>query len=147
MSGRRKQWKHAGFNNGKLSYAEYEELLGELDELKELSERLPIIVEGKNDEAALRSLGIGSEFYLASNGVPFHELIENISANCKEAILLTDMDREGQLLAKKLRHHLSQRGVRINEKFRSSLLRRLSTHQVENLATRMWRVEEQFFRF
>lgn len=134
-------------NNGKLSCTEYEELLEEVEELRELAEELPIIVEGKNDEAALRSLGVGSRFYLVSNGIPFHELVEEISASYRAAILLTDLDKEGQALAKKLRHHLSQRGVRINGRFRLSLLRRLSTHQAENVGVRMRRVEESFFRF
>jgi 5S rRNA maturation endonuclease (ribonuclease M5) len=134
-------------NNGKISYHEYEEILRELEELRELSETSPIIVEGRKDEDALRGLGIAGKFFTVSNGIPFYEFCEDIAEGYREVILLTDLDREGHKLAKRLRSCLGQRGVRINEKFRLSLMHKLDTNEVENLDTRMKRITEELFRF
>lgn len=128
------------------SYTEYERVLEEIEELRELSLRCPIIVEGRKDMEALRSMGVEGEMLQVSNGVPFCEFCD-AAARYPDVILMTDLDREGWKLAKRLRSSLSQRGVRVNERFRLGLMRRLDAHQVEDLHTRLTRIEEQVFRY
>jgi 5S rRNA maturation endonuclease (ribonuclease M5) len=129
-----------------MNFTEYEGIMEELEELRELSEELPIIVEGRRDEEALRRLGIDAKFFYISSS-PFYELCDAIAEEYSDVILFTDMDRAGHKLTRRLKNYLSQRSVRINEKYRLSLLSKLDTHQVENLYKRLSRVEGQFFRF
>ncbi len=128
-----------------MNFAEYEGVMEELEELRELSQELPIIVEGRRDEEALRCLGVDAEFFYVSSS-PFYELCDTIAENYSDVILFTDIDREGRKLAGKLKRYLGERGIRVNEKYRLSLLGMLDTHQVENLYKRLSRVKGQFFR-
>lgn len=84
-----------------------------IDELKAQSEDgVPIIVEGRRDEAALRKLGItGRVRCLKARGESRHEFLDRLNGT-KEAIVLTDFDREGKKLETWLYKELSQRGVK-----------------------------------
>jgi len=126
-----------------MNFAEYEHLIEELEDLRELSETLPIIVEGRRDEKALRELGVETEFFHVSSGTALYELGELIVGKYSDVILLTDLDKAGNKLAKRLKSILSQGGVRVNERFRLSLMSKLDTHQVENLCKRLIRVKRQ----
>ncbi len=123
---------------------DYEGLLGYIEKLKELSTDMPIIVEGKRDEEALRGFGVEAEFHWVSPA-PFHEFCDEMSKRYKEVIIFTDMDKAGKKLAKRLGTSLSQRRVKVHEKFGPILLGKLETHQVENLAKRLDRTEVGLF--
>src|SRR6266699_335852 len=84
-----------------------------LDELRTQSEAgVPIIVEGRRDEAALRRLGVtGKVHCLKARGESRHEFLDRLDGT-KEAIVLTDFDREGKELETWLYKELSQRGVK-----------------------------------
>ena len=72
---------------------------------------VPIIVEGRRDEAALRKLGIkGIILCLKATGEPRFRFIERLDGS-KRAIVLTDFDREGGELGKWLYQELSYRGI------------------------------------
>jgi len=88
-----------------------------LDQLRTQSEAgVPIIVEGRRDEAALRRLGItGKVHCLKARGESRHEFLDRLNGT-KEAIVLTDFDREGKELETWLYKELSQRGVKSNLK-------------------------------
>src|SRR2546430_3196549 len=70
-----------------------------IDELRTQSEAgVPIIVEGRRDEAALRRLGVtGKVHCLKARGESRHEFLDRLDGT-KEAIVLTDFDREGKEL-------------------------------------------------
>ena len=131
----------------KVNRTKYENIIEELEGLRELSGEMPVVVEGKNDELALRSLGIEGEIFHISAGIPFYELCEEIAGNYKDVILFTDTDSEGQKLAKKFKGEMSQRGVRVNDRFRANLMGKLDTHHVEHLFHRLVRIKEQFTKF
>src|SRR5207247_6141232 len=82
-----------------------------LDELRTQSEAgVPIIVEGRRDEAALRRLGVaGRGHCLKARGESRHEFFDRLNG-AKKANVLTDFDREGKELEKWLYKELSQRG-------------------------------------
>src|SRR5260370_36849490 len=72
---------------------------------------VPIIVEGRRDEAALRKLGIkGTILCLKATGEPRFRFIERLDGS-KRAIVLTDFDREGGQLGKRLFQELSYPGI------------------------------------
>ena len=84
-----------------------------LDQLRTQSESgVPIIVEGRRDEAALRRLGIAGRVHcLKARGESRHEFLDRLNGT-KEAIVLADFDREGKELETWLYKELSQRGVK-----------------------------------
>jgi 5S rRNA maturation endonuclease (ribonuclease M5) len=84
-----------------------------IDELRTQSETgVPIIVEGRRDEAALRKLGISGKVHcLKARGESRHEFLDRLNGT-NEAIVLTDFDREGKELETWLYKELSQRGVK-----------------------------------
>lgn len=123
----------------------YNELLEEIEDLKEMARSRAIIVEGKNDEKAIRNLGVDAKFFKVCNGVPFHDVCDKIAEGFSDVILFTDLDREGNKLNRKFKSSLSQRGVRVNDKFRIRLMSKLETNHVEDVYNRMMRIERRFF--
>ena len=106
------------------------------DELRTESESgVPIIVEGRRDEAALRKLGVKGPIHcLKARGESRHEFLDRLDGT-RDAILLTDFDREGKKLETWLHKELSQRGVRSDLKLWSRIksLARGDVRSVEEL--------------
>jgi len=75
--------------------------------VEELSFRVrqgtPILIEGKKDEKALRELGIsGNIIKVSGSGLKLFEIAEIAVESSSEVIILTDFDKKGNILAKKL---------------------------------------------
>ncbi len=130
-----------------MNLKEYERVLEELEDLREEARSTPILVEGRRDVQALERLGVSAEFFCACNGRPLYEVCEEISSAHRRVILLLDLDSAGIAIARKVKHFLSQMGVQVVERHRFTLLRKLDTHQVEHLATRVERVKRELFRW
>ncbi|NOZ76508.1 MAG: toprim domain-containing protein [Euryarchaeota archaeon] len=126
-----------------MNHLEYDSLIEELEVLRESSESAAVIVEGKRDMAALRALGVRGRIYALNDGRALLETCELIAGEYRDVILMVDLDRAGRLLAAKLKRLLSEKGVRINERHRISLLRKLDTHQVEHMYTRFRRIQAE----
>jgi 5S rRNA maturation endonuclease (ribonuclease M5) len=112
---------------------ETEKLIGEIREQSEAG--VPIIVEGRRDEAALRKLGIAGNVYcLKSRGESRHEFLDRLNGT-REAIVLADFDREGKELETWLYKELSQRGVKSDLKLwiRMRSLARTEVRSVEEI--------------
>lgn len=72
---------------------------------------VPIIVEGRRDEHALRKLGIGGAIHcLKATGESRLRLLERLDGS-KRVIILTDFDRKGDELESWLYQELSHRGI------------------------------------
>lgn len=81
------------------------ELLQELDDLT--SDHV-LLIEGKNDRAALNALGIdGDMFQIQSEGGPV-AAVEYVEAHGGKAVVLTDWDRRGNSLADQIRSMLGK---------------------------------------
>lgn len=96
---------------------------------------VPIIVEGRRDEAALRRLGIAGKVHcLKARGESRHEFLDRLDGT-KQAIVFTDFDREGKKLETWLYKELSQRGVKSDLKLwiRMRSLARTEVRSVEEL--------------
>ncbi len=82
-----------------------------LEELSDPSEEFVIIVEGYRDKKALESAGI-LRVRTINKGI--HELAEDLwQEGVRRAVILTDDDRTGRSLARKLEHALRGVGIRI----------------------------------
>jgi len=93
-----------------------------LDDLRVLSEDSIILVEGANDEKALRALGIEGEFiHIQSEGGPL-KAAERVHAEGGRAVILTDWDRKGGTLARDAAEQLAALDVEHD----TSVRRRLS---------------------
>ena len=84
--------------------------------LRERSEAgVPIVVEGRRDEHALRRIGVmGSVLCLKAVGESRMRFLEKLDG-FEDVVLLTDFDREGVELRLWLYQELSRRGVRADD--------------------------------
>ena len=103
------------------------------------TERIPIIVEGVNDKKTLRSLGIETRIFTTQNRykqnlIEFVETIEK-TINGKKILILTDFDKEGETLNKKLASELAIRGFTPLHNIRRTIRKLLFKHskQIESL--------------
>jgi 2,5-diamino-6-(ribosylamino)-4(3H)-pyrimidinone 5'-phosphate reductase len=112
---------------------EAERLFGDL---REMSERgIPIIVEGREDEKALRSLNVNGTIYcLKARGESRFSFVDRLSGT-NEVILLTDFDREGRELRLWLYEELTRRRIKAEDKVwrRIRGLAKSEVHAVEEL--------------
>ena len=88
-----------------------------------------IVVEGKNDKAALESLGLINILTIAQK--PFYKVAESLQE--KEIIILTDLDAEGKKLFGKLNQYCQQHGIKVDNKPREFLFQHTTLTQIEGL--------------
>jgi 5S rRNA maturation endonuclease (ribonuclease M5) len=101
----------------------------------------PVIVEGRKDEQALKSLGVTGKMVFAKKGLKtIIDVISEIEDKCpREVILMLDFDREGRELTEKLRNHMEKAGIKANIHYwiKLSSLTGREVKDVEGLATYM----------
>ncbi|MBO8175402.1 MAG: hypothetical protein H0Z18_09110 [Thermococcus sp.] len=88
-----------------------------IDKLREFDGA--IIVEGLRDEVALRKLGVRAEIIRLSR-LPLSE-VALIASQYHEVMILTDLDRKGEELAKKLTQYLEGYKCRVDTETRREL--------------------------
>ncbi len=82
-----------------------------LEKLKEEAEDgIPVVVEGINDEKALKGLGVSGTIVKLKGKHSLSEVAEKIASKFKRAIILTDADYEGRKLAAQISKLLEQYG-------------------------------------
>lgn len=89
-----------------------------------------VIVEGNKDKKALEQFGVKNVVTLKK---PLYRIVEDVAANTKDAVILTDLDKKGKLLYGKLNTGLQHNGVRIDNKLRNFLFRKTKIRQIEGL--------------
>ena len=87
------------------------------EELIFANESIPIIVEGKNDEAALRKLGASGVIIRLNSGLSIFNFCEHVAQEHKEVIILPDWDNKGKQLLKKLKISFRYTTAQVNERF------------------------------
>ena len=96
-----------------------------LDELREDSSRgTLILVEGKKDVEALRTLGVeGNIITVKTGGKSFLDVVSELEkARVSEVVLLLDFDRRGKQGTNHLRKSLEHAGVKVKLEFWIALL-------------------------
>jgi len=125
-----------------------------LEKIQKLLERLAtesekgisIIVEGPNDEKALRELSINGEIISAKTFKSFIDMISALEERGqKEVILLMDFDRRGKEWTKRLMHNLESMRMRANVIFWNGLLNLAGREikDIEGLASYMKTLEKK----
>lgn len=115
---------------------ESEEIIDWIEKIKN-SDKI-IIVEGKEDKAALKRLGITNIVQL--NKKPLYKIVEELIEKGKQVIILTDLDKKGKQLYGKLNHDLQRFGVKVDNKFRHFLFRKTKLRQIEGLDSYIERI-------
>ncbi|MBW2996912.1 toprim domain-containing protein [Candidatus Woesearchaeota archaeon] len=103
-----------------------------LKKLKE-SEKI-IIVEGSNDKLALFNIGIQKKQVQVLNDAVF-TVAEKVAKHSKQAIILTDLDKEGKKLYSNLKRNLNRIGVHVDTFFREFLFRNSDLSHIEGIDT------------
>ncbi|MDH5807021.1 MAG: toprim domain-containing protein [Candidatus Methanomethylicaceae archaeon] len=108
------------------SFKYYSELLWEIKTIIDSMNSILslIIVEGKNDEKALREIGLRVPIYrFRESGLSNIIFVDEISNNFKgkKIAILLDFDNEGQEMAEYLSRELEERGVKVERYFRKIL--------------------------
>ena len=119
-----------------------EELIAYLIESSE--EGAAIIVEGVRDERSLRDLGVSGPIIRASRR-PALVVAEEAARDYEAIVVLTDWDRAGEELAKKMEHHLQCTAARVDLETRERLKRmvRREIKDVESLSRFVERVRSE----
>ncbi len=103
-----------------------------LEEIQALAdEGALIIVEGRKDRVALNELGISGEILLASHP-PLFNFAESISRKANAAIIMTDWDVKGKMLAKKMSTYLRSSGLTPDLRLRGKL-RKLVQKEIKDV--------------
>ncbi len=115
----------------------YERIMKVIDELEELSAEMPIIVEGLRDVKALKLLGLENNIVSLGKGLSIMAFCEAISKDWDSAVILTDWDRKGGRLARRLKEALEANEVRPVTDPRAQLayLAKKEIKDIESLAT------------
>jgi 5S rRNA maturation endonuclease (ribonuclease M5) len=119
-----------------------EELIASLVEASE--DGAAIIVEGVRDEQSLRDLGVKGAIVRAARR-PALEVAEEAARDYKEVVILTDWDRAGEELARKMEQHFQGTGSRVDFETRERLKRmvRRDIKDVESLSRFVERVRAE----
>lgn len=84
-------------------------ILDVVNELKDLE--AVILVEGKRDREALSKLGIKRVMDISGKSV--EDVVEDVSKNYDEVLILTDFDEEGRIIEKILKREFEIRHVKV----------------------------------
>ena len=114
-----------------------ERLLSDLQH--SLDEGAKAVVEGPNDEKALRALGITGKAKQLSRKT-FSELAEEIAGECSEAIILTDFDSYGNKAAKGLKDSFLNECLKVDLTFRERFKKLLGYTEFEDIPS-LWENE------
>ncbi|MFN3813140.1 MAG: toprim domain-containing protein [Aquificaceae bacterium] len=89
-----------------------------ISDLRKASEGRAVLVEGKRDLKALKSLGVKNVYTIAGKRLTdLPDLLEDF----KEVILLFDLDTHGERINTRVRNILSPQGYILIEEFRERL--------------------------
>jgi 5S rRNA maturation endonuclease (ribonuclease M5) len=95
-----------------------------IEELKICGEHgIPVLIEGQKDEKALRELGVNGNFIKVSgSGLKLFEIAEIAAQSSSRVVILTDFDRKGSQLAKRLSEDIQSLGSHPDLRFRKTLM-------------------------
>lgn len=105
-----------------------------------------MVVEGRRDEEALRSLGVEGDYvWLSGSGLSMPSVAEEVHSRAEEAVMMLDWDPHGGALENRFAEHLVGFCVDMDRETRRRLgaLVRKDVTQVEALPTLVRRLEAE----
>jgi 5S rRNA maturation endonuclease (ribonuclease M5) len=117
--------------------------------MKELTEilkevKFPTVVEGDSDKEALKKLGL--EDIVPLNGKPLFKVASSLAKRTDRVLVLTDFDKEGNEIARKLNSWFTSFGTVPQSKLRGKIKKTVTrdgVSQIENLKPENYGVEEK----
>ncbi len=105
-----------------------------------------IVVEGRRDVESLRSLGIRGDIKLSSQQ-PLLDFTEQLSRSGKDIVLLTDWDRKGGMVARKIIDYLQAYGIMPNTNIRARIgfLVKKRIKDIESLSKYMGKLRNELY--
>lgn len=88
-----------------------EEVKLALDELVEMNNSVPVIVEGVKDRRALRKLGLTGKIITINKGMSLSDFSDWVSERYEKVIILSDWDRRGGSICRRLKELLKGRVI------------------------------------
>ncbi|MHB1439193.1 MAG: toprim domain-containing protein [Cuniculiplasma sp.] len=110
-----------------------ENFLREIEVLKRESLKNPILVEGDHDISALIEIGIRGRIINLNQGLPLEMVSFNLARTFKSIIILTDFDRSGIKLRKKVQEALISYGCSTDIRFWLFIRNNFSIKSVEDI--------------
>ncbi|MEO2066000.1 MAG: toprim domain-containing protein [Desulfurobacteriaceae bacterium] len=98
-------------------------------------ERWVVLVEGKRDKMALERFDIGPVYTM--KGRKFHDIAEELSEKYEGVVILTDLDKTGEDIYRKLSKILESYGLKVDGSFREDL-KKSGVKFVEKIPQRVW---------
>jgi len=105
-----------------------------LEELRERSKKIPIIVEGERDKRSLRSLEVMGKVIVLNKGMAIPDFCDRVLSKYEEIIILTDWDKKGGKLCSLITKCLSGR-TRCNIEIRKRFAKNTNVKNVEELVS------------
>ncbi len=114
-----------------------EELEKVLSELEDRSVDTPIVVEGAKDVEALKRLGITKNVHPLNQGESIFNFCEQLSRDRRKLIILTDWDRKGGMLARRLKEACHANEIEADLSVRTELviLSKKEVKDIESMPT------------
>jgi 5S rRNA maturation endonuclease (ribonuclease M5) len=116
-----------------------------IEELKIYGEQgIPVLIEGQKDERALRELGVNGNFIKVSgSGLKLFEIAEIAAQSASRVVILTDFDRKGNELAKRLSEDIQSLGSHPDLRLRRMIMgmTRRYIKDIESLPRHMEQLE------
>ena len=103
-------------------------------ELREENSKIPIVVEGEKDIAALRKLDINGKIISLNSGNSLTDFCDQLALKYEEIIILTDWDRRGGYLCHTIVKNLEGR-VKCNTYYREIFAKHSMIKTLEGLPT------------
>jgi 5S rRNA maturation endonuclease (ribonuclease M5) len=101
-------------------------------DLIERNRDIPVLVEGEKDAEALKELGLEGEIIVVQCGKKISALCDFIAENYREIIILTDWDRKGWQLYRRIEKNLKGRTKCIHD-YRLVFARYSTVKDVESM--------------
>lgn len=117
---RRKRPRRGEQPTAPLELRRAERLRELLQELAHMNETLPVVVEGRRDEEALRTLGLQGEIIQYNRGTGVEEFCDALRREHPSVILLMDWDAPGEALQRSIGEGITG-GWERNERYRRIL--------------------------
>lgn len=129
----------------------FRKLLSIMEELQNCAKQgMPILIEGKKDEEALKELGIeGNLIKVSGSPLKLFEIAEIAAESSSKIIILTDFDKKGNILAQKLSEDIQRLGSHPDLEIRRKIMRitRRYIKDIESLSRRLRQLELEEFPY
>jgi len=112
--------------------------------IKKEDKDIPIIVEGRKDMKALKSLGIERKIIRIKRGKRIFTIIERLRKKHDKVIILTDWDSSGGKLCYKIRKACESNAIKYDVEYRKQMIKFLKKEvkDVESIPTFIKRAEK-----